>query len=117
MITVPPELENVPVTIVFEGVAEDLTAGLRAEFTDDEEDVIYSHGFSGAGALLVAASLTTKTLEKLITFWEKVKIHTPNTSIKIARNSVSLNGFSREDAIALLESPGLRDAVRAARKK
>ncbi len=52
MITVPPELENVPATIVFEGISEDLTAGLRAEFTEDEDDVIYSHSFGGEGALL-----------------------------------------------------------------
>lgn len=116
MIVVPSDLENAPITIEFQGAAEQLVDELRRDFAADDEDVIYSHGFGGAGAVVVISTLTAKTLHKLIAFWEKVKTSTPKTSIKIGKSSVAIAGFTQAETEALLKTPALRDAIKALNK-
>jgi hypothetical protein len=116
MIDVPAEFEGLPIEVEIEGVDEATAEALRAVFDGEDEDVVFAHAFGGLDAATIVLSLTKGAVGKLIACWGKIKTATPKTKLHIGEKAIDMNGFSRDDILALFASPDFQKAVATMRK-
>jgi hypothetical protein len=94
-------------------MAEDL----RKSFNGENEDVVFGHSFGGIDFVTIVTTLGKSTVGKLVECWGRIKTNTPKTKLRIGDSSIAMDGFSREDILALLGSPDFQKAVARVRKK
>ncbi len=117
MIDIPAEFEGIEVQFEIEGGTEALAEALRQSFDGEDEDVVFGHAFGGVDVVSIITTLGKATLGKLIECWGKIKTTTPKTKLVIGDKSIAMDGFSREDILALLQSPDFQKTVARVRKK
>jgi hypothetical protein len=114
---IPGELEGIEIEIEIEGGTEAIANDLRKAFNGEDEDVVFGHSFGGTDFVTIVTTLGKATIENLLQCWAKIKTNTPKTKLRIGSRSISMDGFSREDILALFESPAFQKAAAEARKK
>ena len=117
MIEIPSWMEGTELVIELQGADESVANQLKEIFNNEDDEVIFSHAFGGADAVIIITLLGRSLFEKLMDYWGKVDTMTPKTTFKIDKTSIIMNGYKREDVEALLASPNFQKAVRAARSK
>jgi hypothetical protein len=117
MIDIPPELEGIEIEIDIEGGSEALAEELRQTFDGEDEDVVFGHAFGGLDIVTIVTKFGAATLGKLVDCWAKIKTTTPKTKLKIDGKSIDIEGFSRDDVLALLASPAFQKAVKGVKAK
>jgi hypothetical protein len=115
MTEVPAEMEGISIVIEVEGVDEAAADDLRKIFDGEDEDVAFSHAFGGIDTVAIIMSLGKATLGKLIDYFGRTKTNPSKTKFKIARTTIEMDGFSRQDIEALLASDNFRNVVKAVR--
>jgi hypothetical protein len=117
MTDVPTEMEGIPIVIELEGVSEAAADDLRKLFDADDEDVVFSHAFGGIDTVAIITSLGKATIGKLIDYFARSKTNAGKTKLKLGKNTLEMDGFSRQDIEALLASENFQKTVRSVRGK
>ena len=115
MCDIPAEFEGVPVVLEFEGISEAASGDMRELFGGEDEEVAFSHAFGGADTVAIVTSLARNTFRVVSGFFDRTRTNPSKTRLKIGRGTIELNGFSRDDILALLESPRFRQMAALAK--
>lgn len=110
-------MEGAEIVIELYGADRTTANNLRELFTDESDDVAFSHAFGGADCVIIITVLAKPVFDKLIEYWTKTRTFTPKTTVKIRNTSITIAGFGREDVETLLANPAFQNAVKAAKSK